>query len=126
VSLANVGAGQQDFDAQSPQVIDFLLAHLVGDNERQVIAFHPCGQSQAKTGISGRSLDNGVAGLDLAFPFGFINHGQTYPVLNGTTRILDFEFYEQTAKTRIGMRKFDDGCVANGLENVPVYHIRVF
>src|SRR5579872_1380018 len=94
----------------------FLLAHLVGDDQDQAIAFLRGHQSKAEAGIAGGRLDQGSAASQLARRFRGLDQRTPDPILDRTGGILVFELGKEPAWASIEMGKLDQGCVADGIE----------
>ena len=63
VPLRNVRAGKHNLRAKGAQVGDLLAAHLVGNDERQLVAAPDRHERQGEAGISRRCLDDAPARL---------------------------------------------------------------
>ena len=84
------GGGADDhFGAERLQQIDFFLGLLVGDGENHFVAAHRGDQRQAHAGIAGSAFDDGAAGLEQAFFFGVVNHGDADAVFHRAAGIDD-------------------------------------
>ena len=120
VALGDIGPGQHDLRAHGAQVEDFLLAHLVGDDQDQAVALLPGDQGEPEPGIAGRGLDEGAARLDAAVALGRLDHAECGPVLDRAARILVLQLDEQPARPGIEGTQLDHRGVADGLEHVGV------
>jgi hypothetical protein len=66
MALADVGAGQDDFGAHRPQVADLLVAHLVGDDDGELVALLGGDQGEGDAGVAGGGLDDAGAAAEFA------------------------------------------------------------
>ena len=118
VTLAHVGAGQDDFCAQGLEVEDLLLRHLVRDDQGQVIALLRGDQRQAQAGVACGCLDQPAARLQAAVLLGGLDHGLADAVLDGAARVLTFELQEKAAGPCIHLPDLDQRGVADRFQNV--------
>jgi hypothetical protein len=91
VALADVGACQDNLRAHCAQVEDLLLAHLVGQDENELVALLRRHQRQADARVARRRLDQRVAGRDVAALLGLFDHRDADAVLDRAAGIREFE-----------------------------------
>ncbi len=118
VTLADIGARQHDLRAHRAQVEDLLLAHLVGQDEDELVALLRRHQRQADAGVAGRRLDERVAGLDVAALLGLLDHRDADAVLDRAAGIREFELEEQAAGAGVELRDFEHRRAADHVEDV--------
>ena len=88
------GGGANDhFGAEGLQQIHFFLGLLVGGGEDALVAADGGDQRQAHAGVAASAFDDGAAGLEQAFLFGIVNHGDADAVFHGAAGIQHFGFH---------------------------------
>jgi hypothetical protein len=96
---------------------------LVGDGENHFVAAHRGYQRETHAGISGSAFDDRAAGLEQAFFFGVINHGDADAVFHGAAGIDVIGFdVNLRLQALIDAIEADQGRAANGFENVVTFH----
>jgi hypothetical protein len=120
MALADVRAGQHDLGAHRTQVEDLLLAHLVGQDEDQLVALLRRHQRETDAGVARRRLDDRVAGRDVAALLGFLDHRDTDTILDGAARIDQLEFQEQAARPGVEAREFEHRGAPDHVENTRI------
>jgi hypothetical protein len=91
VTLADIGTGQDHLRAHRAQIEDLFLAHLVRQDQDELVAFLRRDQRETDTRIAGRRFDQRVTGRDVATLFGLFDHRNTDAVLDGAAGIREFE-----------------------------------
>jgi hypothetical protein len=71
---------------------DLFLAHLVRDDEGQLIALLRGHQRQSQPGVAGRGLDQRGAGTQFSLPLGGGDHGKGDAVLDRAAGVLVLKF----------------------------------
>ena len=66
MALADVGARQHHLRAHRAQVRNLLAAHLVGNDQDELVALGDGDQREPESGVAGRRFDDDAAGLQLA------------------------------------------------------------
>jgi hypothetical protein len=98
-----VGRGEElvlqgdDFSAEQPQDLHFVVADIVAEIEFRAIAPRGCDGGQADAGVAARDVDNQVAGSKLA---GFLRISDDCPsdaVLDAPGRIEEFELGDDSS-----------------------------
>jgi len=120
VALTYIGAGQDNLCTHRAQVEDFLLAHLVGQHQDQLVAFLSRDQCQAQAGVPCRCFEECVAGADVTALFRFLDHRDTDTILDRAARIHEFELEEQAARAGVEMCKLKHWCSTDEVENVGI------
>ena len=92
---------------------NLLRGHLVGNGKKQAVTLNCRNHGETKPSIAGGGLDDGVAGPQLAGPFGSIDHGKGHSILDGATRVLVFELQKNTAGTCVEPGEFEHGRVTD-------------
>ena len=87
VTLGHIAASQNHLGAHGAQVADFFVAHFVGHNHNQLVAFLRRHQRQRQAGVARGGLNKRAAWLQRARSLGFFNHGHGNSVLNRPARI---------------------------------------
>src|SRR5579883_2960728 len=117
MALADIRARDANIGAQRLQMQDFLLAHLVGNDEDQAIAFLRRDERQAEAGIARGGFDQGAARAELAVTLRRLDKREPDPVLDRARGVLVLELGEEPARPRIEARKLDQGGIADGFED---------
>jgi hypothetical protein len=120
VTFADVRPRHADFHAQCAQVIDLLLAHLVGNDQQQPIALLRGGQCESEPGVAGGRFDDRRARRKLALQLGGFDHSQANPVLDRTSGIVRFQLRKELAAAGVELGEPHDRRVADQVEDVPI------
>ncbi|KAG0928547.1 hypothetical protein G6F31_017680 [Rhizopus arrhizus] len=117
VSLGHVRAGQAHFGAHRLQVEDLLAAHLVGNDQDQLIALLLGDQRQAQAGVAGRALDQGRARLQIPTLFRRFDHRQADAILDRSARVGALELQIELADAGVQALGLDDRGLADEFED---------
>ena len=118
MATPDIGPGHDDLGTQRAQMVDLLLAHLVRDDQQQLVALLRRDQRQAEAGIAGGRLDQrGLARRDLARAFRRLDHRQADAVLDRPAGILALQLQEQPARACIQAGDFQHRRVADQRED---------
>ena len=116
MAAGHVGARQHHLGTHRATVVDLLRAHLVGDDEHQLVALLRRDQCQAEAGVTGGRFDDGGARLEVAAALGAFDHLQRHAVLDRTAGIRRLELQEQTARPDIEVVDLDHRGAPDHLE----------
>src|SRR4029077_19851238 len=86
------GGTDNHFGAQGFQQVDFLFGLLIGSREHAFVTPYRRDQRQSHAGVAGGAFDDGAAGLQQAFFFGVIDHGDANAVFHGAAGIQHLGF----------------------------------
>ncbi len=126
VALADIGAGELHFGTHRFQVEDFLLAHLVRNDEQQPIAFLRRHQRKPQAGVARRCFNEGSTGFELAVTLGRLNQVQANAVLDGATGVLILQLEKQLARPGIDVMHGHERRAADHLQCSVVNRRRTF
>jgi hypothetical protein len=111
-----------DLGSVGAQHRDLLLAHLVGHHEDAPVPLLRGCDGEADAGVAGRGLDDRAAGLQLAFPFGLLDHREADPVLDRAAGIDVLQLGEESRLDACADRvETDDRRVADELEDGGIF-----
>src|SRR5882757_4974494 len=84
------GRTDDDFSAESFQEINFFLGLFISSREDALVTTNRRDQRQTHAGIARSAFNDGAAGLEQAFFFGFVDHADADAVFHGAARIGEF------------------------------------
>ena len=109
----HVASRQANFRAERADVGDFLLRHLVGNDEDDAITLRAGDEGEAEAGVARGRLDDRAAGLQLPIALRRLDHRERDAVLDRAGRILVLQLHEKLARTGIHPRDLDQRRVAD-------------
>ncbi len=118
VADADVAAGHHHFGTERFEVEDFLLAHFVGNNQDQAVAFARCDERQGDTGVAGRGFDEHAAGGELPAALGGFDHRAADAVFDRAAGILALELHQQAAAAGVELLQFDQRRLTDQVQQV--------
>ena len=86
------GRTNDHFGAKRFQQIDFFLGLLVRGGKNALITAHRRDKCKPHAGVARSAFNDGAAGLQPAFFFGVVNHGDADAILYRAARIGEFRF----------------------------------
>ena len=97
---------------------DLFLAHLIGNDEDELVALLAGHEREPEPGIAGGGLDERAARLQASVVFRRLDHGKRDAILDGTARILALQLQEEFTRPGVEVVDPNERSVADQLEDV--------